>query len=146
MQGGEQLAKRGSGQPDEGIGVEGAIEVGFGQAELGQLQQRVRCLGLAERIEVGQEMAEVAVGIDQADDADLGGLSVDSPPMSWALGLAQLEAVEEGPPGFVHRGGVGTQRWYSASIRSRFQRVAMDSRVIVKTLLSYFVHFHRRTL
>ena len=103
-QGGEQLAQRGPRQAEERAGVEGAVEVGLGQAELGTVPGS-GCVGrrLAERVEVGEEVAEVAVGVDEADDAELGG-GVGGRGRGT---FGQLEALEEGPPQVVHRGRVG---------------------------------------
>src|SRR5205823_10876742 len=63
----EQLAQGGARQADEVAGVEGAVEIAFVEAELGEVQQRVAGALLAERVEVGQEVAEVAVGVDEAN-------------------------------------------------------------------------------
>ena len=66
-----ELPERAVRQAEEMAGVEGAVEVGVGEAELGKFEQRLDRRRIAERIEVGQQMAEAAIGVDQADDADL---------------------------------------------------------------------------
>ena len=53
--------------------VEHPVEVGLGQAERGGLEQLVGVAGRVEleRVEVGQVMADLAIGVDQAGDAGL---------------------------------------------------------------------------
>jgi hypothetical protein len=56
----------------EGAGVEGLVEIGFGEAVVGQLQLvDLGTLGALERIELGPAGAQETVGVDQLENADL---------------------------------------------------------------------------
>ena len=52
--------------------LDDAVQVGLAEAELRRLEQRMAGAAVAERIEVGDEVAELAVGVDQVEDADDG--------------------------------------------------------------------------
>ncbi len=62
----EDLPQRGLLRPDEVAGVEYLVEVLFSETESSELEQRVAFEVVAERVEVGDEVADVAVGEDQA--------------------------------------------------------------------------------
>ncbi len=101
-QGSYQVVQGSRTQSHERAGIDDAIEVGFRQAELGRLQQRVTGARLAERIEMSEEVANVAIGVDQPDDAglhrSLGGRR--------RPGQSQLEALEEETPARIDRSGI----------------------------------------
>src|SRR5207249_2757600 len=101
-QGVEQLADGAAGEADEGAVVEGAVEVALLEAELGEFEQRVAGAGFAEGVEAGDEVAEVAVGEGEADDAGLeAGVGAGGRGRTGRGGgpaQAQLEALEEQPP------------------------------------------------
>jgi hypothetical protein len=100
----EQVAQGCWAKADERAGIDDAIEVGIAQAELGEFQQRVAGAPLAERIEVGEEVAEVAIGVDEADDADLLGAAATA----WGgrPRQAKLESLEEVAETRIDRFGV----------------------------------------
>src|SRR5438874_748615 len=58
---------------------------------------------LAERVEVGYEMTEIAVGVDQADNADLAA-GIES--RRGHAADPQLEPFKEQPPAFIDRGRI----------------------------------------
>ncbi len=63
--------------------------------------------GFAQGIEMGEEMAEVAVGVDEADEGGLRrSVRGGGPARRGRLRRAQLEALEEIAPAVVHRLGV----------------------------------------
>src|SRR5262249_28630993 len=68
----------------------------------GEFQQRVTGAPLAERIEVGEEVAEVAIGVDEADDANLLGSAAGG---RWTR-QAKVESLEEVAPTGIDRFGV----------------------------------------
>src|SRR5437867_1642130 len=60
-------------------------------------------LGVVQRVEPGNEVADHAVGVDESEDAGMhrgGG-------RTGRLGLTKLEALEEDAPGLVHGRGIG---------------------------------------
>src|SRR5437763_1134697 len=83
---------------DERAGIERTVEIGRIESELLQLEQRMGRARLAQGIEMGDEMPQVAIGIDQEDDARL------PPGIQRRRGQAvdaELEALEEEPPAFI---------------------------------------------
>ena len=101
LQGGQELTERGPLQADKRASVERLVEVAFAKAELGQLQQRMRWLGVAKRIEACDQVAKAAVDIDKANDPDLG-MAIHRDGSRGRTSLPQLEALEEEPPSIVH--------------------------------------------
>ena len=55
----------------EGRALHDEIEIGLVEAELRQLEQWVRGGVAAERVQVGDEMAELAIRVDQIENAEL---------------------------------------------------------------------------
>ena len=97
-QGGQQLPERCLRRADERAGIERTVEIGRIESELLQLEQRMGRARLAQGIEMGDEMPQVAIGIDQEDDARL------PPGIQRRRGQAvdaELEALEEEPPAFI---------------------------------------------
>ncbi len=93
----EDVAQRGRRQAFE-IAAEGLVEIGFGQAELFESEFEVDFRRRAERVEVGRAMAEIAVGKDQAQHADLRfGLGARS-----AL-QTEVEPFAKRPPSLIDR-------------------------------------------
>src|SRR5262249_37445040 len=72
----------------------------------GQLQQRMAGADFAQRVEVGDEVAEVAVGVNEANDGGLGSPVGGGGTGGDRLRRTQLETLEEGAPAGVHRFGV----------------------------------------
>ncbi len=76
----DQLAERRVGRVAESV-VKALIEIGRAEAERGKIQQFVRVAWRVElqRVEVGQVMADLAVGVDQAGDGGLSprGIQID---------------------------------------------------------------------
>ena len=100
----EQLPQRRARQADEMAGVERFVEIVFTEPELGQFQQRMAWQCVAERIEPGQEVAEVAIGIDKANDAGLGAAIHAT---AGRRSLPKFEALEEQTPTLIHGSGIG---------------------------------------
>src|SRR5262245_37425120 len=82
------------------VRIERAIQIGFRQTEFGQLQEWIAGFLIAQRIQVGQEMAKIAIGIDETNDVRLDArlLTVDS--------RSQLEPLEEQSPRLIDRGRI----------------------------------------
>src|SRR4029453_7734618 len=67
----DELAERAAGAAAERLPVHDPIEIARVEAELLEMQERVVARAVPERIEVGDEVAELAVG--GAEPGDLGG-------------------------------------------------------------------------
>ena len=86
--------------------VRQAFALAVVQAERFQFELRMRQARLGERIEPGEEMAEVAVGLDEANDASLGGgVRAGGGERMRVIG-AEFKTLEEEPPGVIDRAGI----------------------------------------
>jgi hypothetical protein len=57
-------------QPRKSAHLDHAVEVGRPEAELGGLEQRMTRGLVGERVQVGLEVAELTVGVHEAEDAE----------------------------------------------------------------------------
>ncbi len=64
----DELAERAAGAAAERLPVHDPVEIASVEAELLELQERVVTWAVAERIEVGDEVAELTVGVDELGD------------------------------------------------------------------------------
>ena len=96
----------------EGSGVENAVEVGLAEAEGGQGEIGVLVWGDAEGVEVGEGVAEGAVGKEEIIEAGLGkniagGGGGGGTVAGWRAELAtEFKALEEAAPDGLHRGWI----------------------------------------
>src|SRR5207302_1070373 len=79
-------------QPYERAGFEGAIEVRVVESKLVQFQECVRLPRLTERVEVGDKVAEVPIGVDKQNDP---GLATRIQGRAGKTACAKLKAFEE---------------------------------------------------
>jgi len=97
----------------EGSGVEHAVEIGLAEAEGGQGEIGVLVWGDAEGVEVGEGVAEGAVGKEEIIEAGLGkniagGGGGGGTVAGWRAELAtEFKALEEAAPDGLHRGWIG---------------------------------------
>ena len=85
----EQVAQGDAAKAEERGGIDGAIEVGVGEAELGELEEGMRGAPLAEGVEVGEEMADVPVAMS----GQASGTQSTTRQLGSALGIAVLGTV-----------------------------------------------------
>src|SRR2546423_797118 len=64
-QGDHEFAQRSLLHTDKRTGFKNVVEVGYIQSELLELQKRMRAPRFAQRVEMGNEVAEVAIGVDE---------------------------------------------------------------------------------
>ena len=100
-----QLAQRGVRTAAEAGTLDGALEVVFVEAELAQRQQGMIGLVVAERVEVGDQVAELPVGVDEVEDAE----RALGPGACGVTVGGELEAGEELRPVFSDRAGVAAK-------------------------------------
>ena len=103
-QGRDQLAeRRPADRPRNGMASNVRSRSASVQAELAQFEIRMRRRRVGERIDLGDQVAEIAIGVDQAEDAELGrgvGRRGRGP-------LGEGEAFEERPPQVIDGRRVG---------------------------------------
>ncbi len=89
-----QLAQGDSPQSFEGAGIHHPVEIGLGEAEFLKLEQRMGTRISLERLEVGHQVSELAVGMDQVGGGRPAGGAAGSD--WWATPFVTGE--HEGPP------------------------------------------------
>src|SRR5438034_483233 len=110
----DQVADAGARAAAEAAARDHAVEVLLAEAELGGLEERMARGLRRERVQVGDQVPELAVGVDQVEDADDGGAGrsrggrarrrrADQRPVAAG---AQLEAREEERPLLADRARV----------------------------------------
>jgi hypothetical protein len=92
------MSRYSTGEPAEVAAGEHPLEVGVGEAELLEREQRMRSGPVTERIEIGDQVAELAERVDQVEDADHG---LDAAGRPGGASEAEFVAGEDEPPGLV---------------------------------------------
>ena len=106
----DDLAEGGPlGQPAHAGRAEGLVEVGLGESEVRELELGVRVRRVLERVDVGEEVAADAVGVDELGDAALK-LGRGDDRLADGLGLARWRTAWHVRQG---RRGVAVDRWPS---------------------------------
>ena len=106
----DQLAQWSPARAAEAAAVDRALHVRLGEAELGGVEQRMAHRPRLERVQVGDQVAELAEGVHQVggvEDAARGCRGLDQGGGRLAVAVRQLETGEESRPALVDGGGIG---------------------------------------
>src|SRR5438093_667830 len=105
----DHVAQRHVFTAEEKAGADNEIEVLFAEAQLAQTQERLVGAVLGQRVDLGDAVAERAVGVNKAIDARLQQglvLGARSRFYASAVGPAQLEAFEKRGPARIDSSGI----------------------------------------
>src|SRR5207253_1946416 len=95
----DQVTQGAVGRPLEAGGTDGKVEILRGDVKLGKIEQRMGGAIVAERVKLGDEVSEFAVGMDKVVDPKR--------QRARALALAAAGRNEPASPGSLEAGEIG---------------------------------------